>query len=862
MKQFLLYVIAFLLIFSPGNFSIAEEEDIPEWGFYVYMAGDNSLYEEVEDDLNEMKMVGSNDDLEIVVLTDQNMNDDSHAYHVIKHGLEETPLDEINSNWNNELDMGDGDTLRDFMIWASSQYPAKRKVLVIWNHGSGWEKVAEDKNSHLNVPEIKESLEEYRTVTGDPKLTMIGFDACLMGMFEIAYELKEQTEMIHGSEAYEPLEGWTYNHLLYKLNKETTNEQFAQNVVNDYVESYRNGSVYTSYSVTASVINTNKLDNLWNNLNNLSFEINSILPVYRDEISTSREETQRFDQNPNYRDLFDFAVNLENLIPVADVQTEAKKVQNALEETIIAEDHWQKPEKLNVSKAHGLTIYFPTNGAEIGYSDLTISNNQWFEFIENFQNQIESNSQFTELNIESIDTGTGYNDSVIINGSYTGDASKIKIRLINSDNIVTNTYDGEINNGNIDNVLLQPTKSGNYSLEVGIYNNIDFLEDHYINKNLFINLQLPDLAVGIPKVEVTMEDGTKHEVKNVQEGDNFTIIGEIQNIGTITSNNITVRVNVNSLSTSNSIEKIFNYNEILPNQNKEWNLKISDPSINGLIQIRVNATSTDPFEIDSENNYTTNSLHIFPFDSDNPTSHEYTLVSENINILEIKTNNEENYEFSWLESHLIITDTKEQSWDSISVNPDIMEGWEFESEQILHLTGESKSLIKLKPPLNTEAKEYKINVNLIDRNGKLAGNGHITVNVPQYYGISIKAEQIDQKIYLNIQNTGNGDDIFTLNKELEEGLDLYLTETYFELGPFEDKDIQGIGIEMNNSKTYNAKFIVQSTGNSNISAEISIDLKPQEDSNFNYPKYDQISVILATIGLIGLVYILYNRRLG
>ena len=172
------------------------------------------------------------------------------------------------------------------------------------------------------------------------------------------------------------------------------------------------------------------------------------------------------------------------------------------------------------------------------------------------------------------------------------------------------------------------------------------------------------------------------------------------------------------------------------------------------------------------------------------------------------------------------------------------------------------SLIKLKPPLNTEAKEYKINVNLIDRNGKLAGNGHITVNVPQYYGISIKAEQIDQKIYLNIQNTGNGDDIFTLNKELEEGLDLYLTETYFELGPFEDKDIQGIGIEMNNSKTYNAKFIVQSTGNSNISAEISIDLKPQEDSNFNYSKYDQMSVILATIGLIGLVYILYNRRLS
>ena len=91
------------------------EEEIPEWGFYVYMAGDNSLYEEVDDDLNEMKMVGSNNDLEIVGLTDQVPQDDSHAYRVIQHGLEETPLQEINASWSNELDMGEGETLRDFM---------------------------------------------------------------------------------------------------------------------------------------------------------------------------------------------------------------------------------------------------------------------------------------------------------------------------------------------------------------------------------------------------------------------------------------------------------------------------------------------------------------------------------------------------------------------------------------------------------------------------------------------------------------------------------------------------------------------------------------------------------------------------
>ena len=253
------------LVTIPNN--TAADDNIPEWGVYVYMAGDNTLYNELTDDLNEMKMVGSNEDLEIVALTDKIDNNDSHAYHILQHNLDEKDLDEINSTWENELDMGDGDTLRDFLIWASNEFPAKRKILIIWNHGSGWEKVAEDENSFLTVPEIRKSIDEYRENTGEPPFALIGFDACLMGMFEIMYELREHAEMIHGSEAYEPLEGWTYNHLLYKLNKNLNNEELAYHVVNDYIESYRNGSVYTSYSVTSAVVATNKLNSLWNELN-------------------------------------------------------------------------------------------------------------------------------------------------------------------------------------------------------------------------------------------------------------------------------------------------------------------------------------------------------------------------------------------------------------------------------------------------------------------------------------------------------------------------------------------------------------------------------------------------------------------
>ena len=37
-----------------------------------------------------------------------------------------------------EVNMGDGKALGDFITWGIQQYPAKRYMLVIWDHGQGW----------------------------------------------------------------------------------------------------------------------------------------------------------------------------------------------------------------------------------------------------------------------------------------------------------------------------------------------------------------------------------------------------------------------------------------------------------------------------------------------------------------------------------------------------------------------------------------------------------------------------------------------------------------------------------------------------------------------------------------------------
>tara|TARA_B100000686_G_scaffold41931_1_gene43735 strand:- start:631 stop:3198 length:2568 start_codon:yes stop_codon:yes gene_type:complete len=850
----LTYAIGMLIVISVfpsyaliGNVE-SEEDELPEWGFYVYMAGDNTLYQEVTDDLNEMKMVGSNDNLEIVALTDQLLGNDSHAYRVIKHGLEETPLSDINSTWENEIDMGDGETLKDFMVWAASEYPAKRKILVIWNHGSGWKKVAEDRDSHLTVPEIRESIEEYREITGDPPLTLIGFDACLMGMFEIAYELKEHAEMIHGSEAYEPLEGWTYNHLLYKLDEDMTNSELAYHVVNDYVESYRNGSVYTSYSVTAAVVDTNKLDNLNDKLENFSSTLNSILPLYKDQISYSRDETQRYDQNPDYRDLYDLAVNVENRIPVYDARMYAGNLRNSIEDAVISEDHWQKPGKLPVDRAHGLTIYFPTEGIEEGYSDLSNGNSEWADFIENFAIEINTDSQFTTLNSTSVDTGTGYNDSVMIVGSYEGNASKIKIRLMNTEGNLTNAHESNLENGIIPEIYLQPTKSGNYTLEIGIYGDEGFLHDHHINENLFIDLHLPDLAVNSPKIFIENDMGGLIEIQNVEKNDSFLIQGSIHNLGTVKAENVTVVVN------DNGNELNFEFSEIEPGQSKNWNISKENIDYYGEYTINVIAFSEDEFEIDGTNNLTSRTFYVF----DN-VKHQYDVDSKNKNLLEMETSNSGEYEFSWLETSIIIDNSKSQSWDLIDLEVDVPEGWDYEkTESFLHTSDRTEIELKIRPILETKSGEYKVVINLTDRNGFEAGHGEITVNVPQYYGVSIYAEQKDGEVSIGITNTGNGNDYFKLTKDLDEGLTIYLTETYFELEAFETIVVKGAGIETS-MQTQKAKFKVQSVGNENITAEVLLDVSsPQvhnEESNWI------ISIVLALSAMVAMTYFIYQRRI-
>ena len=72
----------------------------------------------------------------------------------------------------------------------------------------------------LDNVELKRVLAEVKRRTGRT-FDVLGFDACLMNMIEVAYQLKGTAQVVVGSEELEPGEGWPYHRVLETLSPPT-----------------------------------------------------------------------------------------------------------------------------------------------------------------------------------------------------------------------------------------------------------------------------------------------------------------------------------------------------------------------------------------------------------------------------------------------------------------------------------------------------------------------------------------------------------------------------------------------------------------------------------------------------------------
>jgi len=372
-------IIFFLLILSvslTGCFLFPPIDETAEWTVMVYLDADNNLESAGIDDINEMEMVGSTSEVNIVVQVDR------VPYSVLASSNQGYADDTSNGNWTTtrryyitqdfdpilinsplkidlvELNMGDPQTLVDFASWAAINYPAKKYLLVIWNHGGGFRSLNlakdiawDDTNGgdKITMSELEDALSMISAQIGK-NIDLVGMDACLMAMTEVAYQIKDYADILVTSEESEPEGGWPYDTILSQLtsNPSLTPTQLATNIVDDYIFTYP-----TTY-VTQSAIDLSYMDTLTGQLSNLAFGIMSDFSTPKYQYILAAASSQHY-SDYDFIDLYDLCNNIFDHSNSLEIKNMAIIIQQTLNSAVIKSGY----SGVGVSRSRGLSIYFP-----------------------------------------------------------------------------------------------------------------------------------------------------------------------------------------------------------------------------------------------------------------------------------------------------------------------------------------------------------------------------------------------------------------------------------------------------------------------------------------------------------------------
>lgn len=213
---------------SESDEPVADTSAVPgSWAVYWYLCGSDleSKNGFASIDLNEMMAVQLPENVNIVIQTGgatvwQNEYMDPaklQRWLFNSEGLQ--LLDEQES-----ANMGEAQTLYEFLAFANANYPAERVAVTFWNHGGGSVSgAAFDELYEMDSLDLAEMYQAFDAVwpadKENPALEMVGFDTCLMATVDVASIFQNFARYLVASEELEPGNGWYYTGWLGELAK-------------------------------------------------------------------------------------------------------------------------------------------------------------------------------------------------------------------------------------------------------------------------------------------------------------------------------------------------------------------------------------------------------------------------------------------------------------------------------------------------------------------------------------------------------------------------------------------------------------------------------------------------------------------
>jgi hypothetical protein len=352
-----------------ANSSVGVQTVTREWTILVFMNAANNLEPDSVDDMNEMEQLGSTSDVNIVVQWKRIAGYDSsngdwrttRRYYVTRDNDPDTVNSNLLLDMGTGVDMGNPNTLRDFLQWGVRSFPARKYMVVIWNHGAGWRAyrdrlnifargVSYDDNTgnHIRIWELPLAL------SVGVKWNIIAFDASLMQMLEVAYEIRNLGDYIVGSEESPPAAGYPYHRILAPVisNPNIAVRDFAAQIVAQTINYYNPDS---TDNITQSALDASQVENVAQKVDALAQVLLTVAPGNGTAIAAARDNAQAYAEY-TFKDLWDYTEQLRARLPSSQALIDAiNGVQNALSQAVIAEAHSNR----RVNRSHGLSIYVP-----------------------------------------------------------------------------------------------------------------------------------------------------------------------------------------------------------------------------------------------------------------------------------------------------------------------------------------------------------------------------------------------------------------------------------------------------------------------------------------------------------------------
>ncbi|MEI7580485.1 MAG: clostripain-related cysteine peptidase [bacterium] len=279
-----------------------------EYTFLILVQASNNLESFAQKNMKDMMKWGSTPNVNILV--DLHKTGDKSWRYKVEQGA--CVVDSVEIRHKNA-------TIAEEVLstakWAITKYPAKKYAIVFWNHGYGcispqletnnkpytqvmnnsWRSPLNDtdtqtihtsrasrnsipidrsilfddeRNIYLSTEDLQETLKTIsQTLLGGKKIDLVGMDACLMGMMEIANQIKEYVDYFVASEEFEFAHGWPYGAIIEKLTTQPiTPKELGQYIVTSYENYYTNRTSY----FTQACIDLSKIAELKNNIDGMA----------------------------------------------------------------------------------------------------------------------------------------------------------------------------------------------------------------------------------------------------------------------------------------------------------------------------------------------------------------------------------------------------------------------------------------------------------------------------------------------------------------------------------------------------------------------------------------------------------------